>query len=78
MHVTKTQAVLYMFSLALKYNYIDKEKVLVKLNINDLKFRRYVQEIRAYFTNFNMNVSLRYNRAEKRYYIIHDDAILRN
>ena len=55
----------------------DKEEQLIlectniknKLEISDLTFRRYMQEIRAYLINFELPYELKYLKSEEVYYL---------
>ena len=54
MRVAKSQGVLYIFNLLLKNKYIIKENIMNDLEITELTFWRYIQEIRAFIFNFNL------------------------
>ena len=70
MKVNKTQALMYILMCLLQKGYIKKEDIIFTLEINDLTFRRYMQEVRAYFDNFSLSHKLVYLRNEDVYKII--------
>ena len=53
----------------LEKGYIKKEDIESALEISDLTFRRYMQELRAYFDNFSLPHKLVYLRDEGIYKI---------
>ena len=69
MRVAKSQGVLYIFNLLLKNKYIIKENIMNDLEITELTFWRYIQEIRAFISNFNLSYELKYDRNEEKYYL---------
>lgn len=70
MKVNKTQALLYMYELLIKKGSFSKEEILNKIDINDLTFLRYVQELRAYLVNFHEYLELQYSSKDQRYLLI--------
>lgn len=66
----KTQAVLYMYDTLLKMGSFEREFIEEQLNIGDLTFHRYVEELRAYFSNFYTGYDLIYDRANELYRVI--------
>ncbi len=62
MRVVKSQGLLYIFENLKNEGFIRKEDVLSELNINDLSFWRYIQEIKAFIYNFNLPYELKYDR----------------
>lgn len=70
MKVNKSQALLFIFSVLLEKKCISKSYVQEQLDIPDLTFRRYIQEIKAYFYNFNVNMSIKYSRSDDKYYLV--------
>ncbi len=69
MKVNKTQGVLFMYSLLLEKKEIAKEDIMAELEINELTFYRYIQELRAFLCNFNCNKELIYERSNNKYYL---------
>lgn len=63
----KTQAVLYMYDTLLKTGSFKREFIEEQLNIGNLTFHRYVEELRAYFTNFNAGYDVIYDRTHEIY-----------
>ena len=70
MKVNKSQALLFIFSVLKEKKCISKTYVQEHLDIPDLTFRRYVQEIKAFFYNFNINLTIKYSRSEEMYYLV--------
>lgn len=70
MKVNKTQALLFMYELLLTKGSITKEEVLSEIEINDLTFLRYIQELRAYLFNFNNKAELLYSNKDKKYLFV--------
>ena len=70
MKVGKSQALLYIFDALLKKGHITKEDALSDLEISELNFWRYIQEIKAYLYNFDSVHELIYDRKSKRYMLV--------
>lgn len=60
---------MYLLSALIKNKQISKEDIKDKLEISDLTFRRYIQEIRAYLINFELPYELTYLKNEDIYYL---------
>ena len=73
MKVNKTQALMLILKMLLEDGFITKENTLYLLDITDLQFRRYMQELRAFLYNFNSNCELKYSKSEERYYLVKCD-----
>lgn len=69
MKVNKAQALMYLLSLLITNKQISKEDIKNKLEISDLTFRRYMQEIRAYLINFELPYELKYLKSEEAYFL---------
>lgn len=69
MKVGKKQSLLYIFNILKDNGFIKKEVVVSELEINELSFWRYIQEIRAFLTNFNLPYELSYSREKDCYYL---------
>lgn len=69
MKVSKSQGTLYIFELLKSIGYIYKDEVMRELEISELTFWRYIQEIRAFIYNFNKGYDLIYDRNEDKYYL---------
>ena len=67
MKVNKTQSLLFVFNQLLSNGYITKEEIVNALEISSLNFHRYIQELRAFLYNFNLNYSLEYCKSEEKY-----------
>jgi len=67
MHVGKVQAILYIFEQLLKKQSIAKREIQSVLSISDVTFRRYIQEIRAFLSNFNEPYEIKYIKNDDSY-----------
>lgn len=70
MKVMKGQGLLYIFNILKNRGYVKKEEILNALEITDLSFWRYIQEIKAFIYNFNLPYELIYDRRSERYVLI--------
>ena len=52
---------------------LKKEEILDALEITDLSFWRYIQEIKAFIYNFNLPYELIYDRRSERYILKEND-----
>lgn len=59
---------MYLLSVLITNKQISKEDIKNKLEISDLTFRRYMQEIRAYLINFELPYEVIYLKSEEVYY----------
>lgn len=71
MKASKTQIVLIMLDFLLCKGEFTKEEVINKVTISDLRFKRYVQELRAYLYNFRNQEDIVYDRRAKKYRMVH-------
>jgi len=67
MNVSKVQAIIYIFKLLLEQGFIRKKDIQETIEIEDVTFRRYIQDLRAYFVNFNEPYELKYDKLEDKY-----------
>lgn len=72
----KAQSVLYMFDMLKSRGYIKKEEVMDELEITELSFWRYLQEIEAFISNFNLPYELSYDRKKMIYVMRETDACI--
>lgn len=70
MKVMKGQGLLYIFDMLKNRGYVKKEDIINDLEISELSFWRYIQEIKAFIYNFNLPYELTYDRKNERYYLI--------
>lgn len=70
MKVNKTQALLFMYELLLTNGLFTKEEVISEIEISNLTFLRYIQELRAYLYNFNNSLELVYSSKSKKYLLV--------
>ena len=69
MKVTKTQAMMFILKMLLEDKEITKEQVLNIIDIDDTTFHRYMQEVRAFFSNFNFPHRLIYLKSSSKYFL---------
>ncbi len=69
MKVNKTQGVLFIYSILLEKKEIRKEEIMNRLEINELTYYRYIQELRSFLYNFNCCKELIYERKDGTYYL---------
>ena len=67
MKVNKSQALLFMMCILLNNGSFKKEEILEIVEISDLQFKRYMQEIRAFIANFDMPYEINYSRSSGTY-----------
>lgn len=69
MKVNKTQGILFIYSILLEKKSMTKEEIMNYLEIKELTFYRYIQELRAFLCNFNCNKELIFERKKNKYYL---------
>lgn len=69
MKVNKTQGVLFIFDTLIEKGSINKKDMISALEISNITFKRYMQELRAYIDNFDSSYKLIYSRFEDQYYL---------
>lgn len=69
MKVNKSQALMFIFETLLKVGYINRNIVKDNIEIKEVTFRRYIQEIRAYLVNFDEPYEVEYNKSEDKYFL---------
>ena len=67
MRVNKAQGLLYIFDTLLEKGHLEKEDIINQIEISDLTFKRYMQELRAYIYNFNKHYEIVYSRSLQKY-----------
>lgn len=67
MKVNKTQGVLYIFELLVEEGFIKKEDIMSELEIAEVSFWRYIQELEAFIINFNLPYEIYYDRKDDIY-----------
>ena len=67
--VTKTQALMLILKTLFEQGFVTKENIMNMIDVSDLTFRKYMQEVRAFFLNFNIPYELKYSRSEQKYYL---------
>ena len=69
MKVNKTQALLFMLITLFEHGKLSRKDILQEIDITEQTFRRYMQELRAFFSNFNIQNNIEYVRQEDIYYL---------
>ncbi|MCR5333211.1 MAG: hypothetical protein K6E11_04265 [Bacilli bacterium] len=67
MKVYKGQGLLYIFNMLIEKHQIMKNDIMEELQITELTFWRYIQEIKAFIYNFNLPYELVYDRFSDTY-----------
>ena len=70
MNVSKVQAIIFIFKTLFEQGYIKKNDIQQTIDISNVTFRRYIQELRAYLVNFNEPYELKYDKSEDKYLLI--------
>lgn len=73
MAVTKSQSLMYMYEKFLKCGKLTRLDTENILEINDLTFHRYIQEIKAYLVNFNIAKEIKFSKRNQEYYLINKE-----
>ena len=63
MKVSKGQGLLYIFGILINKHQLKKNDIIDELQITELTFWRYIQEIKAFIYNFNLPYELIYDRS---------------
>lgn len=71
---SKSQATLYIFQQLLEKGSIKRSEVISVLSVSDVSFRRYIQELRAYFVNFNEPYEIEYFKPKDLYQLKNIDV----
>ena len=71
---SKSQATLYIFQQLLEKGSIKRSEVISVLSVSDVSFRRYIQELRAYFVNFNEPYEIEYFKSIDLYHLKNIDV----
>lgn len=72
MKVNKTQAILFMYDVLLQKGTLNKIDIISELEITNLTFLRYIQELRAYFCNFANEYELIYSKEKDHYFLVRE------
>ena len=67
MKVSKGQGLLYIFNILVEKHQTKKNDIMEELQITELTFWRYIQEIKAFIYNFNLPYELVYDRFSDTY-----------
>jgi hypothetical protein len=70
MGTNKTQAVLFMYDVLLKDGHLNKADFLSKVDASDITFKRYVSELRCYFSNFALPYDIHYSKRDGLYFLV--------
>lgn len=70
MKVVKSQVILFMHEKLLIEKELYSEEIKEKFELEDKTFYRYIQEIKAYYSNMFKKEKLVYSKREKKYILI--------
>ena len=65
----KNVSVLYIYDKLLNNRYLDKKEVQAELLINDLTFKRYIKDLREYFSFMRKDEEIYYDRESDLYWL---------
>lgn len=68
--MNKSQIILYIYDLLITKGYITKKETMLKANISELSFRRYLKDIREYLDVMQTGKELVYSERGERYYLV--------
>lgn len=70
MKVVKSQVVLFMHEKLLIDGELNSAEIKAKFELEDKTFYRYIQEIRAYYSNMYRKEKVIYSKSLKKYYFV--------
>lgn len=73
MKVSKSQSTMLILKYLLEDKRVSREEILDQVDISELTFRRYIQEIRAFLANFYFNYEVVYCKKDDCYYLETED-----
>lgn len=65
----KNVSILYIYDMLLNNRYLDKKEVQAELLINDLTFKRYIKDLREYFSFMRKDEEIYYDRDSDLYWL---------
>ena len=65
----KNVSILYIYDKLLNNRYLDKKEVQAELLINDLTFKRYIKDLREYFSFMRKDEEIYYDRDTNLYWL---------
>ena len=68
-HFKKNVSILYIYDKLLNNRYLDKKEVQAELLINDLTFKRYIKDLREYFSFMRKDEEIYYDRDSDLYWL---------
>ncbi len=69
MKASKSQGMMFILNMLITNGRIDKKTVIKTLGISNLTFRRYMQELRAFYFNFMDHEEVVYDKASDSYFL---------
>ena len=69
MKASKSQGMMFILNMLITTGYIKKDNVIDTLEISHLTFRRYIQELRAFYYNYMNNEEIIYDKEKNIYYL---------
>ena len=70
MKVVKSQVLMYMHEQLLVKKELNSFEIKEKFELSNKTFYRYIQEIKAYYSNVYKTERLYYSKSNKKYYLI--------
>jgi hypothetical protein len=67
MRVNKSQAMMYLLETFFSEGSIKKKAVMEELEVTEMTFRNYINEMKCYFSNFNRNEEIFYDKKSNLY-----------
>ena len=66
---------LALYDAFLSNSVVRKKDFLASVEISDISFKRYMSELRCYFTNFAPQYTIDYSRKEDTYHLIRENPV---
>ena len=70
MRIKKPQVVIFMHETLLLNKFLVSTEIKEKFELDDKTFYRYIQELKAYYSNMFKQEKIIYNKAEKKYFLV--------
>ena len=70
MKVVKSQVLMYMHEQLLTKKELFSTEIILKFELEKKTFYRYIQEIKAYYSNVYKKERICYSKSEKKYYLV--------
>ena len=73
--MTKSEAIILMYTKLITRNSFSKNEIKALVNVHDLTFLRYVQDLKKYVKRYVPNKALVYSRRNDCYYLVETDTL---